>query len=101
MKNYSNVISGPTPQTKPIFGRTDMVKNNAGGYGFEVTPQDRLERFLLIGSEGGTYYVNEQKLTEENATAIIGLIKSDGLSVVATVVNFAENNLAPKADAGL
>src|SRR5579863_8446459 len=101
MKNYSNAISGPTPQTQPIFGRTDMVKNNAGGYGFEVTPQQRLERFLLIGSEGGTYYVGEQKLTQENATTIIALIKSYGLSVVSTVIDFATNNRAPKADAGL
>jgi 60 kDa SS-A/Ro ribonucleoprotein len=101
MKNYSKSVTGPTPQTQPIFGRTDMVKNNAGGYGFEVTPQDRLERFLLIGSEGGTYYVAEQKLTQENATNIISLIKSDGLSVVSTVVDFATNNRAPKADAGL
>lgn len=101
MKNYSSAITGPTPQTKSIFGRTDMVKNNAGGYVFEVTPQDRLERFLLIGSEGGTYYVNEQKLTEENAQSILAYIKSNGLQVVSTVVEFAEGNRAPKADAGL
>lgn len=101
MKNYSKAVSGPTPQTQPLFGRTDMVKNNAGGYGFEVTPQDRLERFLLIGSEGGTYYVGEQKLTQDNATQIISLIKADGEKVVSTVVDFAVANRAPKADAGI
>jgi 60 kDa SS-A/Ro ribonucleoprotein len=101
MKNYSKSVTGPTPQTQPIFGRTDMVKNNAGGYGFEVTPQDRLERFLLIGTEGGTYYVGEQKLTQENATNIISMIKSNGAAVLATVVDFAEKNRAPKADAGI
>lgn len=101
MKNYSSAITGQLPQTQPIFGRTDMVKNNAGGYVFEVTPQDRLERFLLIGSEGGTYYVGERKLTEENATSIVNYIKTNGLKVVSTIVDFAENNRAPKADAGL
>lgn len=101
MKNYSNHVSGPTPQSQPLFGRTDMVKNNAGGYVFEVSPQDRLKRFLLIGSEGGTYYVGEQKLTQDNAASIISLIKSDGLSVVNTVVDFAVNRRAPKADAGI
>jgi 60 kDa SS-A/Ro ribonucleoprotein len=101
MKNYSSAITGPTPQTQPLFGRTDQVKNNAGGYVFEVTPKDRLARFLLIGSEGGTYYVNEQKLTQDNATNIISLIKADGLGVVATVTDFAVNNRAPKADPGL
>lgn len=101
MKNYSSHVTGPTSQTQPIFGRTDMVKNNAGGYVFEVSPEERLKRFLLIGSEGGTYYVDEQKLTQENATAIVSLIKSNGTEVVETVVDFAVNNRAPKADAGL
>lgn len=100
MKNYSSAITGQTQQ-QPIFGRKDMVKNNAGGYGFEVTPQDRLERFILIGSEEGTYYVNEQKLTQENAESIVEYIKSNGLKVVETVRDFAVNGRAPKADAGL
>lgn len=100
MKNYSSALTGRTQQ-QPIFGRTDMVQNNAGGYSFQITPQERLERFILIGSEGGTYYVGEQKLTEENATSIVELIKSDGVKVVSTVVDFLTNNRAPKADAGL
>lgn len=100
MKNYSKNLGNRTQQ-QPILGRTDMVKNNAGGYGFEVSPQQLLERFLLIGSEGGTYYVSEQKLTEQNAEKIIELIKADGLKVVETVVDYATNNRAPKADAGL
>ena len=100
MKNYSSGITN-RPQTQPIFGRTDMVKNNAGGYVFEITLQQRLERFLLIGSEGGTYYVGEQKLTAENADSVVALIKADGLGVVNTVVDFSVNGRAPKADAGL
>ena len=100
MKNYSTGITNQ-PQSKPIFGRTDMVKNNAGGYVFEITPQQRLERFLLIGSEGGTYYVGEQQLTEENAKSVAKLIKTNGLDVVNTVIDFSVNGRAPKADAGL
>ena len=100
MKNYSKHITN-RPQTQPAFGRTDMVQNNAGGYGFKITPQEQLERFLLIGSEGGTYYVGEKKLTEDNAQTILSLIKANGLGVVSTVVDFAVNNRAPKADAGV
>lgn len=32
MKNYSTAISGPTPQTRPLFNHPEMVQNNAGGY---------------------------------------------------------------------
>lgn len=100
MRNYSTHLT-TNPQSQPIHGRTDMVKNNAGGYVFEITPQERLERFILIGSEGGTYYVDEQKLTVENAVAIIKLIKENGASVVNTVTEFAVDGRAPKADPGL
>lgn len=99
MKNYSSVLTGITQQ-QPLPGQK-MSPNNAGGFGFDVTPQERLERFLLIGSEGGTYYVKEQKLTIENADNVINLIKSNGVQVVKTVVEFATENRAPKADAGL
>jgi 60 kDa SS-A/Ro ribonucleoprotein len=100
MKVYSSAFAN-VPQNQPLPTRNDMVKNNAGGYGFAITPQQRLERFLLIASEGGTYYVSEQQLTIDNAKSIIELVKSDGLSVVSTVVDFATNNRAPKADAGI
>ncbi len=100
MKNYSKNVTNQ-PQSKPIFGRSDMVKNNAGGFVFEITAEQRLERFLLIGSEGGTYYVKENELTEENAENVVKLIKTDGMKVLTTVLNFATANRAPKADAGL
>jgi 60 kDa SS-A/Ro ribonucleoprotein len=100
MKNYSSSLR-PQPQSKPIFGRTDMVPNAAGGYVFEITPQQKLERFLLIGTEGGTAYIGEEKLTEANAQSIVKLIKTNGRDVVNTVTAFAADGRAPKADAGL
>ena len=42
-KHYSTTN---TPQTEPIPGRTDMVQNDAGGYGWEVNKWQQLERFL-------------------------------------------------------
>lgn len=73
------------PQTQPILGRKDMIKNNAGGYVFQVTDKQQLERFLLCGTLGGTYYVKEQKLTLDNAKVIVNLIQKDGMAVLDTV----------------
>lgn len=97
--NYAARLA-TTPQSRPIPGQ-NMVPNNAGGYGFQVTPQQQLERFLLIGSEGGTYYTDEQKLTEDNAKEIIKYIKEDGKTVLNTVYNFITQNRAPKIDPSL
>jgi 60 kDa SS-A/Ro ribonucleoprotein len=45
-------------QARPISGREkEMLPNNAGGYGFQLDDWERLERFLILGSESGTYYV--------------------------------------------
>lgn len=97
--SYLDVLN-KAKQTQPIVGK-DMKKNNAGGYGFGITPQEQLERFILLGSYGGTFYLSELQLTEENAKAIIDYIKKDGLSVLSTVVDFAKGGKAPKADSGL
>ena len=59
-----------TPQTEPLPGREGMVQNDAGGYGWKLSPLDRLRRFLILGSEGGTYYVKERELTQRNIAAL-------------------------------
>ena len=48
-KHYS---TRQTPQSEPIPG-TAQVPNSAGGYAFAVDDWTRLERFLILGSEGG------------------------------------------------
>lgn len=85
-----------TPQTRRTPGRTDEVKNNAGGYVFAVSDKDRLERFLILGTDGGTYYASEQKLTEQNVSFVKNLIRSDERLVVDTLVSVAVNNRAAK-----
>ena len=52
-----------------------QIANSEGGYVWQVTDMNRLHRFLCFGSEGGTYYIKEQKLGLENAEALIRLIE--------------------------
>lgn len=89
-----------TPQTLPIPGR-HMVRNNAGGYGFELDKWAKLDRFLIIGTEGGTFYVNEAKLTYQNAQNVLACIKEDGLRVVNRIVEVSDQGLAAKNDYAL
>lgn len=86
-----------TPQTSPIFGET-QIKNNAGGYAYELTPFKMLERFLILGSEGGTYYVGEQKLTKDNALNVIKAIELDGQAAVDLIVQVSDSGRAHKND---
>ena len=68
-----------TPQSEPIPG-TNQVPNSAGGFAWELDDWARLDRFLVLGSEGGTYYVGERKLTRENAAVVARCIAADGHS---------------------
>ncbi len=91
-----------TPQTQPIPGRAqEQVRNDAGGYVFPVDDWARLDRFLLLGSEGGTYYASEQRLTFDNAEAVQRCIMADGPRVVRRVVEVSDAGRAPKNDAAI
>lgn len=98
MTNYTNTFNTKkTKQTEKVAG-IEQVKNNAGGYVFKISPQKQLERFLLLGSEGGTYYVGQNELTVENAQSIVALAKNDGVNTVNKIVEVSTGGKAPKND---
>ena len=71
MTQYLKEVLGPNKQKEPILGREEeMVENSAGGYVFEVDDFSRLRRFLILGSEGGSYYVGQRELTLANAKCV-------------------------------
>lgn len=96
VKYAKHVSTKTTPQSQPVLGK-NQVKNNAGGFVFEIDKWARLERFLVLGSEGGTYYASESKLTKENAKCILDCANEDARRTVNTICDFSEGR-APKND---
>ncbi len=86
-----------TPQSAPIPG-TNQVPNSAGGYAWNVSRWDRLKRFVILGSDGGTYYISERALTIENANNVLACIREDGVRVVTETVAISDAGRAPKND---
>ena len=86
-----------TPQSEPIPGST-QVQNSAGGYSFGIDKWSRLHRFLILGSEGGSYYAGQQKLTKENAEVVRECIAEDGPRAVSIIVEISKAARAPKND---
>jgi 60 kDa SS-A/Ro ribonucleoprotein len=89
-----------TAQSAPIPG-TSLVRNDNAGYVWAVDDWARLDRFLILGSEGGSYYASERKLTRDNAEAVLRCIAADGARVVARIVEISEAGRAPKNDPAL
>jgi 60 kDa SS-A/Ro ribonucleoprotein len=104
MKYLQNIASQlnakATPQNQPLPGSA-QVANSAGGYSFGVDDWTRLRRFLILGSEGGSYYAGEKTLSAENAGAVIRCIENDGARVVSEILAISDSGRAPKNDPAL
>src|SRR5512137_410971 len=96
--NYARLFDRRiTPQSQPIPGST-QVPNSAGGFAWQVDDWTRFDRFLILGAEGGTYYITERDLVKENHDAIVRCIKLDGVRAVNRIVEISDSGRAPKND---
>ncbi len=86
-----------TPQGEPIPGSA-QVPNAAGGFVWKLDDWARLDAFLVLGSEGGTYYVGERALSRDNAQVAMRCIAADGLRTISRIVAISESGRAPKND---
>lgn len=97
MSRYGQIVNETkTPQTEKA--RPNQKKNNAGGYAFTVTPWQQLDRFLILGQIGPTYYATERKVVQKNADVIKQCLAEDGLRVVKRIVEISDSGRAPKND---
>lgn len=96
--NYAKIFNRrATPQSPPIPG-SSQVRNSGDGYSWQVDDWTRLDRFLILGAEGGTYYITERDLVKQNHDVIVRCIKADGLRAVNRIVEISDAGRAPKND---
>jgi 60 kDa SS-A/Ro ribonucleoprotein len=96
--NYAKLFNRRvTPQSQPIPGST-QVRNSAGGYSWAVDDWTRFDRFLILGAEGGTYYIGERDLVKQNHDAVVRCIKQDSVRAVNRIVEISDSGRAPKND---
>jgi len=73
-----------------------MVANSAGGAAYPVDDWKKLERFLILGSEGGSYYATERALTRESASATVACLAADPQRAIDMIVQISDSGRAPK-----
>src|SRR5213594_3413870 len=96
--NYAKIFNRRvTPQSVPIPGST-QVRNSGGGYSWQVDDWTRLDRFLILGAESGTYYITDRDLVKQNHDALVRCIKADGVRAVNRIVEISDAGRAPKND---
>jgi 60 kDa SS-A/Ro ribonucleoprotein len=101
--SYAQISTKVTPQSQPSSKAT--IPNKAGGYTFQVSDETRLNRFLTLGSEGGTYYSSAKELTAENADMVFNFARSGfgnkGKYLVDQIVEISTAGRAPKQNAAI
>lgn len=99
---YKSFSTKKTSQKKPIPGREqEMVENSEGGYVFQVSKWELLDRFLILGTSGGTYYVEEKELTDQDARVIMQCLNEDPNRVVNRVGEISDSGRAVSNDPAL
>ena len=77
------------------------VITNQGGEAYEVDALKKFQRFLILGTEGGTFYASEQKLTLDHMQNVRNVIDQYGVKAVDMIVKVSEGGRAPKNDPAL
>ena len=93
MDDFEHVVG----QLLPV--RDDQVPNNEGGFVFKVSDETRVRRFLILGTNGGTYYVSQETLNKETITDLIRIInEGHGDLILREVYEIVTQNRCPKRD---
>ena len=85
-----------TPQTQPLNSR--QIINSEGGYVYAVSHWDQLDRFLIIGSTNGNFYISEKNLTKQNVESLKKCLDLDPKRYVDRVTEISKEGRAAKND---
>ena len=97
MSILRNIGIRRTPQSEPVPGKP-MIENSAGGYGFVLDDFARLQRFLVLGVDAGTYYASARGLALENADVVRRCLDADPRRSVDLMCDVSVAGRAPKND---
>lgn len=100
MSIYTDALgTRKTPQSEPIPGReAEMAANNAEGVTFVLDKWGQLRRFLILGTEEGTFYAGARDHTLQAGKNLRACLEEDGARFVDEVVSVSTAGLAPKND---
>lgn len=103
MPSYADLYKhSGTPQSQPILNNpAPQAKNSAGGFTFILSPFQRLERFLILGSDGPTYYASAPELTKENAACVTTCWTEDEQKTAAIISEISLFGRAAKNSAAI
>lgn len=84
------------PATQREKADPRQVENSAGGYVYEVDSATRLRRFLVLGTEGGTFYASQKDLTKANVQFLKTFASMEPAHYYSVLHDADRDNIAPR-----
>ena len=97
MDIYTSVAQQRGAQSEQVNPK--QVLNDAGGYTFTVSLADRVRRFVILGSDNGSFYARPRDLTVEGAKAVQLMAEEDHEGLVRVLLEVSEGGLSKKQNA--
>lgn len=88
--SYTAVLENQTEQRK------GLTTTHQGGEAYEIDAWRQLRRFLILGTEGGTFYVNERDLTAKNIEAVERCLNLNPIRTINEIVDVSLEGSAAK-----
>jgi 60 kDa SS-A/Ro ribonucleoprotein len=101
LTNYLRHLFPVAPAPQATQARPDQVENHAGGFVFALSSFGELERFMILGCEGGSYYAAERTMTIEAVDCVSRCLAEDGPRTVALIAQISQSGRAPKNEAAI
>ncbi|WP_245808484.1 hypothetical protein [Deinococcus hopiensis] len=99
MKNLLNAVNPKNrKQTERLNSR--QVPNNAGGFAYALSNEGRLTRFLVLGTESGTFYAGERAQTLQATDFVRELVQRDAATALRVTLEVVRGR-TPKTDPAL
>jgi len=84
------------PATQRERADARQVENSAGGFVYEVDDAQRLRRFLVLGTEGGTFYASQKDLTKVNVEFLKAYAAKNPTEFYNVLADVNSKNLVPR-----
>lgn len=98
MTDYTKHLATPSPRMSGPAPLPGMVPGSSGPATWPVDEWVRLDRFLILGHEGGSYYASERTMTLDAAKTIQACLLADPARTVQRIAEISQSGRAPKND---
>lgn len=101
MDSVKDIVGRKTSTPQMEQALPNQIVNDAGGYVFDVGLEQKLRRYMILGSEDGTYYASAKSHTKRNVEMVMKAAETNPGLLLKVIEDVSLGGLAPKQEGTL